>query len=249
MQILLLCVIIHTILRSVNMGNKKCAIENCQNSTYGYYPLCNDHLAMIKTGEVVKDDDGKWCLKSSTRGLSKDKNCNKENAINGNIKENELTCLICGNPSNGKHFCIDCWNKYKDKSIDMRITHCSATQILDEYGNKTKKAKDGRFVRSLSEKIILDYFFDNFIRVVYEKTIPYTNNKGEQKELHPDFYLMDYDLYIEFNGLSNKSYLNVKNYANKIYKEKGLNVEILESEDIDDIEKTMMEILEKYKKR
>lgn len=234
------------------MGNKKCAIENCQNSTYGYYPLCNDHLAMIKTGEVIKDDNGKWHLKHEQK-QSFDYKTNfpkyKEHAINETLKENELTCLICGKPSNGKHFCIDCWNKYKDKSIDMRITHCSATQILDEYGNKTKKAKDGRFVRSLSEKIILDYFFDNFIRVVYEKTIPYTNSKGEQKELHPDFYLMDYDLYIEFNGLSNKSYLNVKNYANKIYKEKGLNVEILESEDIDDIEKTMTNIFQRHPKK
>lgn len=234
--------------------SKKCAV--CEDNAFSYYPLCKKHLEMTKTGEVFKNDDGEWQLKNKQRTnfVNTYYNNNKkteqyENNEWENKSSNELTCLICGNTSNGKHFCLDCWNKYKDKSIDMRITHCSSTQILDEYGNKTKKAKDGRFVRSLSEKIILDYFFDNYIRVVYEKTIPYINEKGEEKELHPDFYLVDYDLYIEFNGLSNKSYLRVKNYANKIYKEKGLNVEILESEDIDDIEKTMTNILQKYQKK
>ena len=237
---------------------KQCAV--CNDTAFGFYPLCKKHLEMTKTGEVAKNDKGVWELKekeefSRSNTYQKFNNYKKNDYTKPIKKENvetvinDLTCLICGNPSNGKHFCLNCWNKYKDKSIDMRITHCSSTQILDEYGNKTKKAKDGRFVRSLSEKIILDYFFDNYIRVVYEKTIPYINEKGEEKELHPDFYLMDYDLYIEFNGLSNKSYLKVKNYANKIYKEKGLNVEILESEDIDDIEKTMMSIFQRHPKK
>ena len=233
--------------------SKKCAV--CEDNAYSFYPLCKKHLEMTKTGEVYKNDEGKWQLKSKqatnhfcSYDYHNKKAMQTENDEWQGESNNELTCLICGNPSNGKHFCLECWNKYKDKSIDMRITHCSSTQILDEYGNKTKKAKDGRFVRSLSEKIILDYFFDNYIRVVYEKTIPYINEKGEEKELHPDFYLVDYDLYIEFNGLSNKSYLKVKNYANRIYKEKGLNVEILESEDIDDIEKTMTSVLQRHKK-
>ena len=208
--------------------------------------LCKEHGKMANAGELVTCFDcGRWhekdqiceCQKLKKKPMIKEEN------------SDELTCLICGKQSNGKHFCFDCWSKYKDKSIDLRITHCSTTQLLDEYGNKTKKAKDGRFVRSLSEKIIIDYFFDHYIRVVYEKTIPYINEKGEEKELHPDFYLTDYDLYIEFNGLTNKSYLKKKNYANKIYQEKGLKVEVLESEDIDDIETTMEKLLSKYPKK
>lgn len=204
--------------------------------------LCYKHGRMANSGEIIQCTDcGKWIKKGTT--------CECKKAKEENKVENELACLVCGEPSNGKHFCIKCWNKYKDKSIDLRITHCNTTQILDEYGNKTKKAKDGRFVRSLSEKIILDYFFDNYIRVIYEKTIPYINEKGEEKELHPDFYLKDHDLYIEFNGLTNKSYLKMKEYVNKIYREKGLKVEILESEDIDDIETTMEKLLSKYPKK
>lgn len=216
--------------------------------------LCYKHGKLENNGELKKCDKcGKWYETLFGCGCKISKKEKPEsNKLWGTLTSNnaeELVCIICGEPSNGKHFCLKCWGKYKDKSIDLRITHCNSTQILDEYGNKTKKAKDGRFVRSLSEKIILDYFFDNYIRVVYEKSIPYTNDKGEEKELHPDFYLKDHDLYIEFNGLTNKTYLKMKDYVNKIYQEKGLKVEILESKDIDDIETTMEKLLSKYPKK
>ena len=204
--------------------------------------LCRKHGTQAKNGEIEQCPDcGKW--------NETDVVCDCKKMKESKRVPEELTCIICGESSNGKHFCYNCWNKYKDKSIDIRITNCNSTQLLDEYGNKTKRAKDGRLVRSLSEKIIMDYFFDHYIRVVYEKTIPYVNEKGEEKELHPDFYLNDYDLYIEFNGLTKKSYLKMKNYVNKVYQEKGLKVEILESEDIDEIETTMEKLLSKYPKK
>lgn len=219
----------------------------CGNPTalvYGKYPrkdsLCKECAKKLLNNEIEQCPDcGKW------KETNKQCICKKKTSKS----ENELTCIICGEPSSGKHFCITCWNKYKNKSIDLRITNCSTTQILDEYGNRTKKTKDGRLVRSLSEKIILDYFFDNYIRVVYEKSIPYINEKGEEKELHPDFYLVDYDLFIEFNGLTTKAYLKTKKYVNEIYAQKGLKVEILESKDLDDIETTMDRILDKYPKK
>ena len=225
-----------TKLTRCNMSNEKLVCPICGEPTRVYMGnarkdhLCGKHADMLKSGELVLNDKGLYVKTQS------------ENAIS------DLTCIICGEPSNGKHFCYDCYNKYKDRSIDIRVSNCRDTQVIDEYGNKTKKTKDGRNVRSLSEKIIIDYFFDNFIRVVYEKTIPYVNEKGEDATLHPDFYLPDYNLYIEFNGLTNKSYLKKKNYANKIYEEKGYNVVILESQDIDDIEGSLTRILSKYKK-
>ena len=204
--------------------------------------LCRKHAKDLKDGLIERCSNcGKWHKTGET--------CSCQQHAENKKSDNELTCIICGQPSNGKHFCYECWKKYRDKSIDIRISNCSSIQILDEYGTKSIRAKDGRLVRSLSEKIIIDYFFDNFIRVVYEKTIPYTNEKGEEKELHPDFYLTDYDLYIEFNGLTNKAYLKMKDYANKIYKEKGLKVEILESSDLGDIEVTMEKLLSKYPKK
>lgn len=229
------------------MKDLKCPIcgepTNCYMGNYRKDGLCLKHAKMMKNGEIKQCSDCKKWIKADENCNCKQENENKDNNYQ------ELTCIVCGEPSNGKHFCFKCWNKYKDKSIDIRITHCNNTQILDEYGNKNKKTKDGRYVRSLPEKIILDYFFDNFIRVVYEKSVPYTNEKGEEKELHPDFYLNDYDLYLEFNGLTNKTYLKQKEYVNRIYKEKGLQVEILESKDINDIETTISKLLNKYTKK
>ena len=58
-----------------------------------------------KKGEIVQCADcGKWHEKEVICDCKKVKEESKE------IKsENELTCIICGEPSNGKHFCIDCW--------------------------------------------------------------------------------------------------------------------------------------------
>ena len=195
--------------------------------------LCGKHADMLKAGELFVDEKGNFSTQKEPQK---------------NESTSELTCIICGEPSNGKHFCYNCYKEYKDHSIDIRITNCRDTEIIDKYGNKKVKTKDGRFVRSLSEKIILDYFFDHYTRVVYEKTVPYINENGENAELHPDFYLQDYNVYIEFNGLTNKTYLKKKDYVNKIYKSKGLNVIILDSNDINDIEGTLDQILDQYKK-
>lgn len=53
-----------------------------------------------------------------------------------------------------KTFLQKCYAKYKDRSVDIRITHCTETEILDEYGNLQYKCDDGRKVRSRAEKII-----------------------------------------------------------------------------------------------
>ena len=205
--------------------------------------LCRKHGMLANKGEIVKCEDcGKW----NEAGVAC--NCKTNTKAPKETNASELTCIICGEPSNGKHFCPKCYHEYKNHSIDIRITNCRDVEIIDKYGNKKIKTKDGRFVRSLSEKIILDYFFDHFTRVIYEKTISYVNEKGESAELHPDFYLPDFDLYIEFNGLTNKTYLRKKEYVNKIYASKGFKVAILDSNDINDIEGTLDRILDENKK-
>ena len=53
--------------------------------------------------------------------------------------------------------------------------------------------------------------------------------------LHPDFYLPDYNIYIEYNGIKKKSYLKSKEYTQKIYNQLGFNVIIMEDQDIQSI--------------
>lgn len=136
--------------------------------------LCGKHADELKAGNILLGDDGifrdaksKQPLKQGAEGKEQPKST---------ADNSELTCIICGEPSNGKHFCVKCYNKYKDRSIDIRISNCRDTQVIDEYGNKTKKTKDGRSVRSLSEKIIIDYFFD-IISELYMKKQYLTSTK------------------------------------------------------------------------
>ena len=209
---------------------KNCVI--CGKSS-GMYPLCREHLQMKAEGKVVKCEDcGTWHLVGTPCACSPAPTVAEDKVVDTTPA---LKCIICGQDSNGYHFCRSCYAKYKDRAVDLRIVNCSETEILDEYGNKKYTCVDGRKVRSLSEKIINDFFFNERIRVVYEKTLYYTEN-GEQKTLHPDFFLPDYDLFIEFNGLTNKDYLRKKEYAKRIYEQMNKKVLILVQEDLEDLE-------------
>ena len=94
---------------------------------------------------------------------------------------------------------------------------------------------NGVRVRSRAEKIIADKLFELNVRTVYEKTIYYTEN-GENKTLHPDFYLPDYDLYIEYNEITNKPYLRSKEYTKKIYEQLNYKVVIMTNKELNDID-------------
>lgn len=198
----------------------------------GMYPLCREHLQMKNDGKVVKCEEcGTWHLVDSPCQCKKSE---VVEVVSTNNVGSELTCIICGEPSNGKHFCYKCYRKYKDRSVDIRITHCVETEILDEYGNLQYKCDDGRKVRSRAEAMISNFFFKERVRAVYEETIYYQEN-GEQKTLHPDFFLPDYDLYIEYNELTNKPYLRQKEYAQKIYDKLNKRVLILDDSDLHDL--------------
>ena len=107
---------------------------------------------------------------------------------------------------------------------------------MDEYGNLTIECDDGRRVRSRAEALISNFFYNNKIRSVYEKTIYYTDpDTNEDKTLHPDFYLPDYDLYIEYNEIKKKSYLKSKEYTKKIYDLLGFKVIIMDDQDLNSI--------------
>lgn len=210
----------------------KCPI--CGNPTYIYFGnprkdrLCQKHGKELHDGLIEQCPDcGKW--------HETGKNCDCKQQKNPDKQQNtEITCLICGQPSNEKHFCYDCWKKYKDKVVDIRIMNCKDVKILDNYGNLTIECDDGRRVRSRAEALISNFFYNNKIRSVYEKTIYYQEN-GETKTVHPDFYLPDYDLYIEYNEIKKKSYLQNKEYTKNIYNKLNMKVVIMNDEDLNSI--------------
>lgn len=208
----------------------KCQI--CGKSTKFNFPLCTDCNNKKEQGLICQDENGKWTVKEEPKKPATED------------KSSELTCLICGKPSNGKHFCLDCWKEYKDKAIDIRIKNCQETEILDKYGNKTNKCLDGYFVRSRAEVMISDWLYNKGKRVSHEPEFYYKNEKGETKELHPDFYLPDYDIYIEYCELQTKPYLKKQDYVMKIYKENNKKVLIMTNKDIDNRDKFFFEKLD-----
>ena len=175
--------------------------------------LCRKHGAELKEGKIFIDEKGDFIDKKTYEVLNATYEYNNQQKVEEvQNTSNELTCIICGDPSNGKHFCLKCYHQYKDKSIDIRISNCKEIKILDQYGNLTIECDDGRKVRSRAEALISNFFYNNKIRSVYEKTIYYKEDGGD-KTLHPDFYLPDYDVYIEYNEIKKKSYLKSKAYS------------------------------------
>lgn len=216
------------------MSNEKLICPICGEPTRVYMGnarkdrLCGTHADMLKNGELVLNDKGQY-VKAGAKELPKEEHLS------------DLTCIICGEPSNGKHFCKECYFKYKDREIDVHITHLTEWKITDEYGNQKVQCKNGMKVRSRAEKIIADFFFDHSIRAIYETDIPYLY-KGEIKILNPDFFLPDYGetnengkkkgIIIEYNELDTLNYRRKKNFTQKGYEELGFEVIVLSTEDI-----------------
>ncbi len=168
-------------------------------------------------------------------------------------KKDELTCIICGEPSNGKHFCLDCYNKYKNKVILLKIHKCvfpTGEPLNEDYEGKYT-CKDGHIVKSKSEVLIDNFLFENGILHAYEKKLPY--GKTEKEVLHPDFFLKDYlgkgeHVYIEHWGYNenNKNYTETKKFKIDLYKKLGITLVCTnERKDIADIDATLERKLNK----
>ena len=71
-----------------------------------------------------------------------------------------------------------------------------------EYGVKSV-TKRGEMVKSIGEKRIADYFERKNIRYIYEKEARGRSLFFSYKISNPDFYLPDYDVYVEYWGLVN----------------------------------------------
>jgi hypothetical protein len=69
-----------------------------------------------------------------------------------------------------------------------------------EYGTPSRTLR-GEVVKSRSEKRIADYFTNNGIRYVYEWRAQTDALLFKRTFAHPDFYLPDYNVYIEYWGL------------------------------------------------
>lgn len=250
--------------------SKKCAV--CDDNAFGFYPLCKKHLEMTKTGEVFKDDNGKWTLKNNTKyynncwNKNKDqkqneeefqkkieKQINEENPNNVVVINNESKsrCITCGKKTDGLLFCSSCYYKYQNKELLFKITNCSNVELLDESYEGRYTCKDGHIVKSKSEREIDNYLFESGIAHAYEKELSY--GPSEEEVLHPDFFLLDYlgkgkHVYIEHWGYeeNNIQYTQTKKFKTQIYKKLGITlINTYEKTDAKDIDSALARKIKK----
>ena len=205
--------------------------------------LCGKHADEFKAGFIIQCPDcNDW--------ITDDKPCKCKRKKAKEVKEvHKSSCILCGEESHGYLFCKQCFGKYSDKTITVSITNCSDFEIIDEYGNRKYKTCNGLFVRSTQEKIIYDELFHRKIRCEYEKTFTYKDENGEIKTIKPDFFLTDYNLYIEHWGYADSKdpqYQKTKQYKEKIYHSKNLRVAGTSSKDIEDIATAIDRILVEF---
>ena len=63
---------------------------------------------------------------------------------------------------------------------------------------------NGEAVKSYGELDIANFLYQNQIRYEYEASYKFDTNNEEYGQYHPDFYLPDYDIYIEYFGIDRK---------------------------------------------
>lgn len=198
-----------------------CPICGAPTSSYmGHYRkdgLCRLHTQQLKEGIIEQClDCGKWHETS--------KPCECKNTVakhSEGVKTSELTCIICGEPSNGKHFCINCYRKYANKVLYLKVQKCKDFEKLEAEYESDFVCDDGHLVKSPYEKIIDNWLFKENIQHAYEVKI----DIDKDKDITPDFYIPEYkgtkNIYIEFWGYdeTNMKYQQRKQYKLQIYPE------------------------------
>lgn len=185
--------------------------------------LCGKHADMLKAGEIFVDGHDRFREKSTGNILSR----KVEDSSAVSTKDttasdaSELTCIICGEPSNGKHFCLRCYRENKNKIVYIQVKNCKDFAKLESEYTSDLICDDGHMVKSPYEKIIDNWLFAEGIKHAYEAKL----DIDETHDITPDFYIPEYNgtqnIYIEFWGYgdSNVKYQRIKEYKMKLYPE------------------------------
>lgn len=104
--------------------------------------LCGKHADMLKAEEIFLDQYGKWRESATQNVLTQA----KENDMNS-VSREDTVCVICGNPSNGKMQCKNCYSETVDfmNSLDKNKT---VRQFRDHYYNLKERIL---IIKSLEE--------------------------------------------------------------------------------------------------
>lgn len=84
---------------------------------------------------------------------------------------------------------------YKD--VDLETIKSKVDRL-----KRDKSTIKGEKVKSFEEVVIANYLFLNGVNYIYEKEYPYPQEDKFRKKYRPDFYLPDFDIYIEHFGVT-----------------------------------------------
>ena len=216
--------------------------------------LCGYHADLLKENNLKYENNEYYILENDEWKSFNNLTIEEKQKIKFDSKD-ELLCIICGKPTKGFHFCGECYIKYKNKQIVLKISKLSETQMMDEAYDGEFTCNDGHIVKSNAERNIDNYLFEHGIKHAYEPSYPISNSQS----IHPDFVLPGFkglnnnedpvDVYIEYFGITNnKKYEDSKEFKNKIYKQDKLTVIYLYDEDNKDVNKSLNQKLRFYEK-
>ncbi|MBK1811539.1 UvrD-helicase domain-containing protein [Clostridium sp. YIM B02505] len=99
----------------------------------------------------------------------------------------------------------ECYDYYRNVDFETLKGKVDMNRDIQEKLDELKSNKhtlQGETVKSLEELMIANYLFLNGIKYTYERKYPYESDDKYRKHYRPDFYLNDYDIYLEHFGIT-----------------------------------------------
>jgi len=133
----------------------------------------------------------------------------------------------------GKPYCRHCFDERMLESKNFEA-------MVDEA--KRRRTEDGTAVQSVGERRIADWLAERRIAYVYDERY----RMAGDVQIRPDFYLPEFDLYIEYWGMDTPEY--VENMKKKLflYQRCGKRLVSVSFHDFDRIEAVLEEKLSRY---
>lgn len=133
----------------------------------------------------------------------------------------------------GKPYCRHCLDERQLEAKNFELVVNDA---------KRRRTEDGTSVQSVGEKRIADWLSERRIAYVYDERY----RMAGDIQIRPDFYLPEFDLYIEYWGMDTPEY--VANMKKKLflYQRCGKKLISISFRDFDNIEDVLAEKLSRY---
>ncbi len=222
---------------------KKCQL--CGKKTKKDYPLCKNCYEQFLEGEIIQ------CEECMTFHYINEAcpTCKKYYLLPVSGFDN---CILCGAKSKGYAFCKDCWKQFNDEELLEKLNYYInkdkvTVEEIDDYRKNYPAifhCKDGHYVRSAYEKIIDDTLYDNKIRHEYERKYKAVDGNT----YYPDFYITDFNLFIEYFGVNENQRKNI--YKQEVFiKDKIYNFAFIWPDKRGILDETIIEIIDELKNR